>query len=63
MRGIRTICRFDGEHGTFYAIDTEDISYRGKHDQAVRFLHEECEVADAEAVVYNASQSSRPYEF
>jgi hypothetical protein len=64
----RTIRRWDGKNGTMYKIE---ITLDGgtvheencKHADAVETLRDEFGITDAEAVVYNASQSSRAYEF
>ena len=64
----RTIRRWDGKNGTIFEIEiTQDgktvFAENCKHAGAVETLRDEFGVTDAEAVVYNASQSSRAYEF
>ena len=65
---IRTIRRWDGRNGTMFEIRIDEdgetvLSENCKHAAAVETLRDEFGVTDAEAVVYNAAQSSRAYEF
>src|ERR1017187_9615182 len=60
----RTIRRWDGKNGTIFEIEiTQDgktvFAENCRHAVAVETLRDEFGVTDAEAVVYNASQSSR----
>jgi hypothetical protein len=65
----RTIRRWEGASGTWFEIevtgpDGEAVySDNFKHDDAVEALRDEWGVQDAGMVVYNAAQSSHPYEF
>ena len=57
-----TIRRYTSKSGTLYEIDTAGDTMRYSHDEAVEALRD-LGVRDAEAVVYAASQSSKPVEF